>query len=142
MKTNFTRGALFLLALAAAGQLAGCKKNEDACAETEFFAAVVTAPTTGVARVGVPLEIKTTVALGTPSCIELRQFQETPAGTGSTTLFVRPVGYYAKCACTGETAPPRALSYHFTAKQAGTYLVKFTSDAEGTKFLTDTITAQ
>ncbi|OGX91440.1 hypothetical protein [Hymenobacter coccineus] len=142
MKTTITHGALFLLALAAGGQLAGCKKNDDVCAEDEFFAAVVTAPTTGTAQVGVPLEIKTTVDLGTPSCIELRQFQETLAGTGSTTLFVRPVGYYAKCACTGETAAPRVLSYYFTAKQAGQYLVKFTSTADGTKFLTDTITAQ
>ena len=142
MRTNFTRGALFLLALAAAGQLAGCKKNDDACAENEFFAAVLTAPTTGSAQVGVAFEIKTTVDLGTPSCIELRQFQETPAGTGSTTLFVRPVGYYAKCACTGETPAPRALSYYFTAKQAGKYLVQFTRTTDGTKFLTDTVTVR
>ncbi|TPG66026.1 hypothetical protein [Hymenobacter nivis] len=142
MKTNFTRGALAALALAAAWPLAGCKKNDDACAENEFFAAVATAPTTGMARVGVPLEIKTTVALGTPSCTESRQFQETPAGTGSTTLFVRPVGYYAKCACTGETPAPRALSYYFTAQQAGQYLVRFTSTADGTAFLTDTVTVR
>ncbi|AMJ65593.1 hypothetical protein AXW84_09230 [Hymenobacter sp. PAMC 26628] len=128
--------------MAAAGQLAGCKKSDDACAETEFFAAVVTAPTTGTAKVGVPFEIKTMVDLGTPSCIELRQFQETPAGTGSTTLFVRPVGYYAKCACTGETAAPRALSYYFTAKQAGKYLVQFTRTTDGTLFLTDTVTVK
>ncbi len=142
MRTNFTRWALFLLALAAAGQLAGCKKNDDACAENEFFAAVLAAPTTGTAQVGVPLEIKTTVDLGTPSCIELRQFQETLAGTGSTTLFVRPVGYFAKCNCTGETAAPRVLSYYFTAKQAGKYLLKFTSTTDGTAFLTDTVTVR
>ncbi|MFD1469560.1 hypothetical protein ACFQ48_15130 [Hymenobacter caeli] len=142
MNAILTRGALFLLALTVAGQLAGCKKNDDACAENEFFAAVVTAPTKGAGQAGVPLEIKTTVALGTPSCIELRQFQETPAGAGSTTLFVRPVGYYAKCACTGETAAPRALSYYFTAKQAGKYLIKFTSTTDGTAFLTDTVTVR
>ncbi|MGI4886135.1 MAG: hypothetical protein ACRYFR_14355 [Janthinobacterium lividum] len=142
MKTIYTRGALAALALAAAWPLAGCEKNEDACAETEFFAAVVAAPRTGAAQVGVPLEIKTTVALGTPSCIELRQFQETPAGAGSSTVFVRPVGYYAKCACTGETAAPRALSYYFTAKQPGKYLLRFVKDTAGAKFLTDTVTVR
>lgn len=140
MSAIFIRGAL--AALAAAWPLAGCKKNDDACAENEFFAAVVTAPGKGTAQVGVPLEIKTTVALGTPSCIELRQFQETPAGAGSTTLFVRPVGYYARCACTGETAAPRAFSYYFTAKQAGKYLVCFTRTTDGTLFLTDTVTVK
>jgi|GEM_PF-3425759 len=142
MRTIIARRALAALTLAAAGQLAGCKKNDDVCAETEFFAAVVTAPTTGTAQVGVPLEIKTTVNLGTPSCIELRQFQETPAAIGSTTIFVRPVGYYAKCNCTSETAAPRALSYYFTAKQAGKYLVQFTRTTDGTKFLTDTVTVR